>query len=82
LNVEQARAFRIIASRSLDTHEEPLRMFLGGPGGTGKSRVIHALRDFFVRKGQARRLRLTAFTGVAAKNIDGMTLHAALCLSQ
>jgi len=56
-------------------------MYLGGPGGTGKSRVIHALTDFFKRKNQSRRLRLAAFTGVAAKNIGGTTLHTALAMS-
>ncbi|KAF9786785.1 hypothetical protein BJ322DRAFT_990296, partial [Thelephora terrestris] len=43
LNVEQARAFRIIAAHSLEQKPKPLRMYLGGPGGTGKSRVIQAL---------------------------------------
>ena len=80
LNTEQARAFRIIASHSMEQKAKPLRMYLGGPGGTGKSRVIQALTDFFNRKGQSRRLRLAAFTGVAAKNIGGTTLHTALCM--
>jgi hypothetical protein len=57
-------------------------MYLGGQGGTGKSRVIDALRDFFVGIGQARRFRLSSFTGVAARNISGMTLHAALMLGE
>ena len=57
-------------------------MYLGGAGGTGKSRVIHALKHFFVCRGQERRLRLTSFTGVAAQNISGMTIHAALNLNQ
>ncbi|KAJ7127324.1 hypothetical protein C8R43DRAFT_867561, partial [Mycena crocata] len=82
LNPEQAHAFRIIAEHSLQRQPEQLRMFLGGPGGTGKSRVIDALRDFFQLRGQARRFRLAAYTGVAARNIRGMTLHSALCLSQ
>ncbi|KAJ7513267.1 hypothetical protein B0H11DRAFT_1698373, partial [Mycena galericulata] len=43
LNQEQAQAFRIIAHHSLENHPEQLRMLLSGPGGTGKSRVIHAL---------------------------------------
>ena len=81
LNTEQARAFTIIASHSMEPKSKPLQMYLGGPGGTGKSRVIHALTDFFNRKNQSRRLRLAAFTGVAAKNIGGTTLHAALCMS-
>ena len=79
LNTEQARTFKIIASHLVES--KPLRMYLDGPGGTGKSRVIHALTDLFRRRNQSRRLRLAAFTGVAAKNIGGTTLHTALCLS-
>jgi PIF1-like helicase len=80
LNVEQARAFSIIANHSLMDNVKPLRMYLGGPGGTGKSRVINGLRDFFKSRGQHRRFRLASYTGVAARNITGMTLHAALKL--
>ena len=82
LNREQARAFRIVALHSLEEKPKPLRMYLGGPGGTGKSRVINALKAFFDRRNQSRRFRLSSYTGVAAKNISGMTLHAALCLNQ
>jgi len=82
LNKEQARAFRIVALHSLEERPKPLRMYLGGPGGTGKSRVINALKIFFDRRNQSRRFRLSSYTGVAAKNISGMTLHAALCLNQ
>ena len=57
-------------------------MYLGGPGGTGKSRVIAALTDYFAECGEARRLRLTSFTGIAAKNINGVTLHTSLALNQ
>jgi hypothetical protein len=84
LNTEQARAFRIIANHSIaqSPMKEQLRMFLSGPGGTGKSRVIDAITDFFKRRKESRRIRLTSFTGIAARNIKGMTLHAALCMSQ
>ncbi len=81
LNVEQSRAFRIIAEHSLEKKGHPLRMFLGGPGGTGKSRVINVLRDFFRKRNQKRRFHLASYTGVAARNISGMTLHAALLLN-
>ena len=81
LNDEQARAFRIVALHSTDPKSTPLRMYVGGPGGTGKSRVIHALTDFFKQRGEPRRLRLTSYTGAAAKNIGGTTLHTALCLN-
>ncbi|EIW62578.1 uncharacterized protein TRAVEDRAFT_99443, partial [Trametes versicolor FP-101664 SS1] len=82
LNVEQKRAFAIVANHSLLNKPDPLRMFMGGVGGTGKSRVIQALTSFFAERNQARRLRLASFTGVAARNIAGTTLHAALSLDQ
>jgi len=83
LNVEQARAFSLIASHSQQNRvTDPLRMYIGGPGGTGKSRVIAALTDYFAQRGESRRLRLTSFTGIAAKNINGTTLHTALALNQ
>lgn len=80
LNTEQRRAFSIVAEHSMTDKPEPLHMFLGGFGGTGKSRVIHALTSFFEERGQSRRLRLTSYTGIAAWNIAGSTLHAALSL--
>ncbi|KAF8064261.1 hypothetical protein FPV67DRAFT_1394008, partial [Lyophyllum atratum] len=43
LNAEQARAFRIVTMHSLEQKPKQLRMYLGGPGGTGKSTVINAL---------------------------------------
>lgn len=82
LNSEQARAFRAVCEHSLGPRAEPLRMFLAGAGGTGKSRVIQALSEFFRRRNQGRRFRLSSFTGVAARNISGMTLHAALGLDR
>ncbi|KAI0038037.1 hypothetical protein FA95DRAFT_1461306, partial [Auriscalpium vulgare] len=82
LNTEQARAFQIVAEHSLVGNAAPLRMFLSGPGGTGKSRVINALVEYFKQRGEERRLRLCAYTGVAARNIGGMTLHSALSLNQ
>ncbi|KAG1847643.1 hypothetical protein DFJ58DRAFT_891388, partial [Suillus subalutaceus] len=82
LNDEQSRAFRIIAEHSRVNKPEPLRMFIGGPAGTGKLRVINTLKDFFVKQNQGRRFRLASYMGVAARNISGMTLHASLLLNQ
>ena len=42
LNTEQARAFKLVCHQSFNRQNEPLRMYLGGAGETGKSRVIHA----------------------------------------
>ena len=84
LNKEQALAFKIIANQSLKRKgfEDPLKMFLSGPAGTGKSRVFNALRSFFESKDQSRRFRVCSYMGIAARNVGGMTLHAALCLGQ
>jgi hypothetical protein len=49
-------------------------------GGTGKSRVINALKAFFDRRNQPRRYKLHPVLLLQLKNISGMTLHAALCL--
>ena len=54
-------------------------MFINGPAGTGKSRIIHAIKDFFDSRGQTRKFRLASYMGIAARNINGMTLHQLLC---
>jgi len=82
LNSEQSRAFILIAEASQTRHQEPLRMLLAGPVGTGKSRVIQAIESLFAQQGQRHRLRLCSFAGVAARNIGGTTLHSALNLNQ
>jgi hypothetical protein len=82
LNTEQKRAFEIVAHHTQKEKPDQLLMFLSGPGGTGKSRVVNALRDFFEFRKECRRFRLAAFTGVAAKNIGGSTLHALLHLGE
>lgn len=51
-------------------------MYLGGEAGTGKSRVIHALLKFAKRWGRAGTVETMAFTGVAAINIRGKTMHS------
>ena len=63
-------------------------MFLSGPGGIGKSHVIRLIHSdtikFLKQSGTFEPddviVLLTAPTGVAAFNINGMTLHSALLL--
>ena len=66
----------------------PYRLFISGPGGVGKSHIIRIIQSDIIK---LLRLSgtiepndvivfLTAFTGVAAFNIDGITLHAGLLL--
>lgn len=82
LNKEQRRAFEIVAKHTLKEKPVQLLMYLAGPGGTGKSRVINALRDYFESRKESRRFRVAAYTGVAARNIGGATLHALLQLNE
>lgn len=81
LNSEQRRAFSLVAEKSLNRSSDPLKMYIAGPAGTGKSQVINALRDFFQQRNQQRRFRVCCYMGIAARNVGGMTLHAALSLN-
>jgi hypothetical protein len=51
--------------------------YVGGEGGTGKSRVIHAIKDMFRLKDGRHTLLLTGASGNAAALIGGVTLHSA-----
>ncbi len=51
-------------------------MLITGSGGTGKSRVIHCVRDFARRWFMSNSLRVTATTGAAAANIQASTWQA------
>lgn len=55
-----------------------LILFLGGSGGTGKTRVIQALVDFARRWNASSSLITSASSGIAAMLIGGCTIHSAL----
>ncbi|XP_044717940.1 PIF1-like helicase domain-containing protein [Hirsutella rhossiliensis] len=59
-----------------------LCQFVGGEGGTGKSRVIEALVELFASKDQSNRLIITATSGTAAARINGITIHSACGFSK
>jgi hypothetical protein len=68
---------------------EPLRMFLDGGGGSGKSRVVNEIlkyaQDYTSRLKLTFNMRtivVTAMSGVAATCIGGETLHSAACFSR
>ncbi len=68
---------------------EPYHVFLSGPGGVGKSHVIKLIHSDTLKllklSGSFEPddvVLLTAPTGVAAFNINGMTLHSALLLGR
>jgi hypothetical protein len=87
LNRRQSIAFRLIC-RQLDRVRRDecgtpqLCEFIGGEGGTGKSRIIAAVAELFARMGQPHRLLVTATSGTAAANINGITIHSACKFSK
>ena len=79
LNEEQERAFRIIANHStLGAMTDPLRIYIGGMAGIGKSQVIKALIKFFEGRGKSYAFLILAPTGSAASLVGGSTYHSAL----
>ena len=65
LNKEQDCAFRIIANHICNPYSEQLKMYIGGMGGTSKSRVLHALLAFLHHRNELHRCVVVAPTGSA-----------------
>ena len=80
LNQDQSQALHIIVHHSLGISPVGDLLLMGtfGEGGTGKSRMIEAIQDWFNLINQGQRLIVTAMTGAAAVRIDGTTLHSAV----
>ncbi|KAJ7653445.1 hypothetical protein B0H17DRAFT_892768, partial [Mycena rosella] len=81
LNKEQKRAFKLATNHAIAEDPEPLRMYLGGVGGTEKSQVIKALIIFFEERGDSHRFTVLAPTGAAAALLNGSTYHSFLGIS-
>jgi hypothetical protein len=56
---------------------QPLKFYLGGQAGSGKSRVLLAVQDFFQSYGLTVLFRITAKTARAAASVSGSTLDKA-----
>ena len=78
LNEEQTRAFRIVADHMHHHKREPLRMYLGGMAGSGKSRVLLALTTFLEERNESHRLLVLGPTGSSAALVGGSTYHSVL----
>ena len=57
---------------------EQMIFYLGGAGGTGKSRVVQAFVDYARRWHSSASVVITANCGIAAVLVGGCTLHCAL----
>ena len=87
LNMDQKRIYEKVKMHLLHllSHEsgecscdfKPLRMFVSGVGGTGKSFLIHALKSLIHKIWPSSDLScaIAAPTGLAAFNVGGMTIH-------
>ena len=71
----QQLAYEIVQDHCSSSHDEPLFLLLKGLVGYGKSYVINALRNLLLNK-----CRIQAYTGKAACNVNGITLHSLLKL--
>ena len=76
MNVDQKRIFDRVtkALRGDPSNASILRLYVSGEGGTGKSFIISAIRCW-VKQVLAKRVAVTAPTGIAAFSINGLTIH-------
>ena len=85
---EQYQVIRIVAARVLQEHREntgelpvgqtePIKLFVTGPPGTGKSFVTDACRDLFTCLGwtHGEEFAFTGFQASTAVQVKGFTIH-------
>ncbi|KAG8173513.1 hypothetical protein JTE90_022463, partial [Oedothorax gibbosus] len=78
MNTDQKRVFEYVTNK-LTGNDGVLRHFVSGVGGTGKSFLIRVLKSW-VKKNLKKEVAVCAPTGIAAFNINGLTLHRLLQL--
>jgi hypothetical protein len=68
-----------LSSKQYDVIEAILNqqsVFFTGAAGTGKSFILHLLRNLSIQLGISEKVVFTAPTGLAACNIGGLTIHS------
>ncbi|KID83911.1 DNA helicase PIF1, ATP-dependent [Metarhizium guizhouense ARSEF 977] len=76
LKGEQYQCYSTVTQNISASRHQGCMFFVTGPGGTGKSFLLRALQ-YWCDKSRNPAL-LLAPTGIAARNIDGNTIHSAL----
>jgi hypothetical protein len=76
LNAEQQRAFKIVAEHASSGQPSPLKMYIGGMGGSGKSQVFEAIKLFFIARKEEYRFIILGPTGGSAALLNGSTYHS------
>jgi len=79
LNVDQKRIFNKIC-KTLINEFTVLRIFINGKGGTRKSCLINTIKNW-VKKRMKKLVAVAAPTGIAAFNVNSLTIHRLLQLS-
>ena len=79
LNPHQLKAYNILC-KALLNESPPVRMFVSGTAGSGKSHLINCIRRFAVENFSENVMCVCAPTGTASFNIMGRTIHSALSL--
>ncbi|KIK54340.1 hypothetical protein GYMLUDRAFT_177417, partial [Collybiopsis luxurians FD-317 M1] len=74
-------AFHIVAHHISVSYLDPLQMYVGGMGGTGKSQFINVLLHFFVAQNCHFVIVVSAPTRNAAALLRGSTYHFLLGLN-
>jgi hypothetical protein len=75
--------FRALDQYTLQNDPEgwqPHLQYIGGEGGTGKSRVVEAIQKVFQARNEPDAIIVTATSGSAAVGVNGTTIHSALGL--
>lgn len=70
------RSFTDDQKEALEACETNQLVFISGPGGTGKSFLIHYLKEKYQATGKS--VHLLSSTGISAYHIGGMTVHSFL----
>ncbi|XP_029162230.1 uncharacterized protein LOC114933816, partial [Nylanderia fulva] len=78
LNTDQKRVFDKVTN-AVESDKSILRLYVSGEGGTGKSFLIKTIKCW-IKQNLNKDTAVTAPTGIAAFNIDGLTVHRLLQL--
>ncbi|XP_029173809.1 ATP-dependent DNA helicase PIF1-like [Nylanderia fulva] len=78
LNTDQKRVFDKVTN-AVESDKSILRLYVSEEGGTGKSFLIKTIKCW-IKQNLNKDTAVTAPTGIAAFNIDGLTVHRLLQL--